>query len=210
MRLLPRIAAQDGQAFEAFYTQYAYRLQHYLIRLLGDPTLAEDVRQDVMLVVWQQAGRFPATVPPWAWLCGIARHKARAARRKAARLLPPGGPADRQAAAPDVLLLRQEAGRVFEQALDRLPFYEQTALRLLVQQGCSYQDIAQVMDTPLSTVRTRLWRACHRLRASGVAVDAPPRRRSARVAAGRAGRRARSHGSRGGAASSPPAAPGAG
>ena len=99
------------------------------------------------------------------------------------------GPADRQAAAPDVLLLRQEAARVLEQALDTLPFYERTALRLLVQQGCSYQDIAAVMDTSISTVRTRLWRACHRLRAHVVAGDAaPPRPRSSRGSAGSARR----------------------
>jgi RNA polymerase sigma factor (sigma-70 family) len=186
--LLHRLAAQDRQAFDTFYAQYAPRLRRYVARLLSDRTLVDDVCQDVMLVVWQQAARFPATVPLFAWLCGIARHKARTAwARTSSRALAPDGPADRQAAAPDVLLLRQEAGRVLEQALDTLPFYERTALRLLVQQGCSYQDIAAVMDTPLSTVRTRLWRACHRLRAHVVAVDAaPPRQRSARVSAGRA------------------------
>jgi len=183
--LLQRVAAQDRQAFDAVYARYVPRLRHYLTRLLDDPARAEDVCQDVMLVVWQQAARFPATVPLWAWLCGIARHKARTARaRPASRALAPAGPADRQAAAPEVLLLRQEAGRVLEQALDTLPFYERTALRLLVQQGCSYPEIAAVMATPISTVRTRLWRACHRLRAHVVAGDAaPPRPRSSRGSA---------------------------
>jgi RNA polymerase sigma-70 factor (ECF subfamily) len=191
VRLLHRIAAQDLQAFDAFYAAYAPRLRGYLARLLSDAALVGDVCQDVMLVVWQQAGRFPATVPLWAWLCGIARHKARTARaREARRALAPTGPADRPAAAPEVLLLRQEAGRVLEQALDTLPFYERTALRLLVQQGCSYQEIAVVMDTPISTVRTRLWRACHRLRAHVAAGDTvPSRQRAARGSAGRARRR---------------------
>src|SRR4249920_1839324 len=87
--------------------------------------------------------------------------------RTASRDLAPTGPADHQSDAPGAVLLRQEAAHVLEQALNRLPFYERTALRLLVQQGCSYQDIATAMDTPISTVRTRLWRACHRLRAHG-------------------------------------------
>jgi hypothetical protein len=74
-------------------------------------------------------------------------------------------------------------------ALDTLPFYERTALRLLVHEGCSYQDIAAVMDTPISTVRTWLWRACHRLRAHVVAVAVvSPRSRSSRVSAGSARR----------------------
>ena len=188
--LLSRIAAQDHQAFDTFYAQYAPRLRRYVAHLLRDPTLVDEVGNDVMLVVWQQAARFPATVPLWAWLCGIARHKARTARaRTAAHALAPAGPADSPAAAPEVLLLQQEAARVLEQALDTLPLYERTALRLLVQQGYSYPAIAAVMDTPLSTVRTRLWRACHRLRAYVVAVDAAPLRpRPARGSAGRARR----------------------
>ena len=176
--LLQRVAVQeDRQAFDTLYARYAPRLQHYLARRLNDAALAEDVCQDVMLVVWQQAERVPATVPLWAWLCGIARHKAHKARaRVSSRALAPAEPAESQVAAPDVILLRQEAGQVLEQALDTLPFYERTALRLLVQQGCSYPDIAAVMDTSLSTVRTRLWRACHRLRARIVAVHATPAR----------------------------------
>lgn len=175
--LLQRVAVQDRQAFDTLYARYATRLHHYLTRRLNDAALAEDVCQDVMLVVWQQAGRVPTTVPLWAWLCGIARHKAHKVwARRSSQALESAEPADSQVAAPDVLLLQQEAGRVLDQALDTLPFYERTAMRLLVQQGCSYPDIAAVMHTSLSTVRTRLWRACHRLRARLVAVDAAPAR----------------------------------
>ena len=148
--LLQRVAAQDRQAFDTLYARYMPRLQRYLAHRLNDAALAEDVCQDVMLVVWQQAGRVPATVPLWAWLCGVARHKAHKAwARTSSRALAPAEPAASQADAPDVLLLRQEAGHVFEQALGTLPFYERTALQLLVQQGDSYPDIAALMDTPL-------------------------------------------------------------
>jgi len=189
--LLHRVAAQDRQAFDTLYARYMPRLQRYLAHRLNDAALAEDVCQDVMLVLWQQAGRVPSTVPLWAWLCGVARHKVHKAwARTSFRTPAPTEPADSQVAAPDVLLLQQEAGHVFEQALGTLPFYERTALQLLVQQGYSYPDIAAVMDTPLSTVRTRLWRACHRLRAYVVAVDtAPPRPRLSRGSAGSARRR---------------------
>jgi RNA polymerase sigma-70 factor (ECF subfamily) len=182
--LLQRVAAQDRQAFDTVYARYVPRLRRYLRRFLDDPARAEDVCQDVMLVVWQQAWRFPATVPLFAWLCGIARHKARTAwTRTASRAPASAGPTDSQVADPESLLLWQEAGQVLEQALDTLPFYERTALRLLMQQGYSYQEIAVMMDTPVSTVRTRLWRACHRLHAHMVGVDAalPPSRPLLRV-----------------------------
>jgi len=140
-------------------------VRRYLRRCLSQVDLVDDVLQEVMLVLWQRPSACPPTVPLIAWLCGIARHKARTAwTRTASRTLTPAGPTDRQTAAPEILLLWQEAGQVLDQALDTLPFYERTALQLLVQQGCSYQEIATVMDTPISTVRTRLWRACQRLR----------------------------------------------
>ena len=172
--LLQRIAVQDLQAFDAFYIRYAPRLRGYLARLLSDQALVSEVCNDVMLVVWQQATRVPTTVPLWAWLCGIARHKARKAwARMSSHAIAPAGPTDSQAAAPEALLLQQESKRILDQSLDRLPFYERTALVLLVRHGYSYQDIAAVMDTSVSTVRTRLWRACHRLQAHVTAMDHP-------------------------------------
>ena len=184
--LLRRIAAQDLQAFDALYAQYATRLGHYLARVLGDPVLAEDVCQDVLLVVWQQAARFPATVPLWAWLCGIARHKAHTARsRLSPRVMASPEHRDSTPATPEDILLGQESGRVLDRVLGTLPFYEGTALGLLIQHGCSYQDIAAVMETPVSTVRTRVWRACQRLRARVAAFDTlPPHPRSPHVPAG--------------------------
>jgi RNA polymerase sigma-70 factor (ECF subfamily) len=173
--LVQRIAAQDRQAFDTFYAQYAPRLRGYLARLLSDQTLVDEVSNDVMLVVWQQAARFPATVSLWAWLCGIARHKARTAwARSASHAMAPAGYPECYPETPENILLRQEYARRFTRALDALPFYERTALALLVQHGCAYPDIAALMDTPVSTVRTRVSRACQRLRAHVAALDHPP------------------------------------
>jgi RNA polymerase sigma-70 factor (ECF subfamily) len=125
-----------------------------------------------MLVVWQQATRVPATVPLWAWLCGIARHKARKARtRTASRAMAPVMPQEEHPETPERILLHQEYRRRLTSALDALPFHERTTLGLLVRHGWAYQDIAAVMDIPVSTVRTRVSRACQRLRALVDALD---------------------------------------
>lgn len=101
----------------------------------------------------------------------------------------PRPPLDSNADDPAHVMLGQESARRLARALDTLPFYERTALQLLVHQGCSYQDIAAMMDTPISTVRTRVSRACHRLRSHVVAVDAAsPRPRPSRTSASRARR----------------------
>jgi RNA polymerase sigma factor (sigma-70 family) len=186
--LLCRVALQDQQAFATLYRRSAAPVRRYLRRCLSQADLVDDVLQEVMLVLWQCPSACPPMVPLIAWLCGIARHKARkAVTRASAPPVWPPPPPDSAVADPACGLLRQEDGHRLARALDTLPFYEQTALRLLVQQGCSYQEIATLMDTPISTVRTRLWRACHRLRAYVVAGDtAQPRQRASRGSTGRA------------------------
>jgi RNA polymerase sigma-70 factor (ECF subfamily) len=183
--------AQDRQAFDILYARYAPRLRSYLAHLLNDPALAEDVCHDVMLVMWQQAVRFPATVPLFAWLCGIARHKARKAwARSSRRAQTPAMTEERPPEAPEELLLHQESSRILVRALEALPLHERTAMVLLMQHGCSYQDIATVLDTPVSTVRTRVSRACHRLRRLVTTLDvAASPQHPCRLAAGRPGHR---------------------
>jgi RNA polymerase sigma-70 factor (ECF subfamily) len=188
--LLQRVVAQDLQAFDILYARYVPRLRRYLAHLLNDPALVEEVCHDVMLVVWQQAVRFPAMVPLFAWLCGIARHKARKAW---ARTSPPAKahamPEARPPEAPETLLLHEESDRLLLRALDALPCHERTAMLLLMQHGCSYQDIATQMHTPVSTVRTRVWRACHRLRTLVTTWHTiPPSRRPTCLPAGHSGR----------------------
>jgi RNA polymerase sigma-70 factor (ECF subfamily) len=193
--LLDQVALQDPHAFAMLYARYAPRIRRYLLRYSGQADIADDVLQEVMLVLWQRPSSCPPTVPLIAWLCGIARHKACKARtRMTCRSLVPAVPVDNQADTPEDLLLQQEAGYVFNQALDTLPFYEQTALRLLVQQGYAYQDIAAVMGTPISTVRTRLWRAQHRIRNHVMTVATSPLRpRPSRESTGRSRRHALQH-----------------
>ena len=127
-----------------------------------------------MLVLWQRPSACPPGVPLPAWLCGIARHKARKAlARVAASVLSPQA-RDLDADDPERLVLCQEEQCVLERALDALPFYERTALVLRVHHGCSYADIAARMDTPISTVRTRIARARHHLQRRMAGVERQP------------------------------------
>ena len=187
--LLDRVAVQDQRAFAMLFTRYAPPVRRYLHRCLSHTDLVDDVLQEVMLVLWQRPSACPPTVSLTAWLCGIARHKVRKAMTRAATPpVLPRPPLDSDADDPAHVVLDQESASRLARAMDTLPFYERTALQLLVHQGCSYQDIATLMDTPISTVRTRVSRACHRLRAHVVAVDAASPR-SSRTSASRVRRR---------------------
>src|SRR5262245_47292730 len=80
--LLRQIAAGDPHAFEQFYLRYTPRLAAYLPQRLGPSALVEDVVQEVMVVVWQQAAAYRARASVSTWLFGIARHTASKAWRR--------------------------------------------------------------------------------------------------------------------------------
>jgi RNA polymerase sigma factor (sigma-70 family) len=165
--LLRRVASQDRQAFETLYRQYAPRLYRYLSRLIPQPDCIEEVLDDVMVVVWQNAARFDGTAKPSTWILGIAYHKALKARAKL-----PKQPADSQAAAPEwsqdsdpaELLKRQDLQRELFRALEHLSPEQRTVVELTFHQECSYQEIAAIMGCPVNTVKTRMWHARQYLR----------------------------------------------
>jgi RNA polymerase sigma-70 factor (ECF subfamily) len=165
--LLDRIAAQDQQAFDTLYNRYAPRVSRYLIRFLGSSDLIDDILQEVMLVLWRRPHQCPPTVGLGAWLCGVARNKARKAVARRSTPPAPSFPSpDINEDEPEGVMMRREHGRHVARAVDTLPISERTALTLLVEQGWSYQDIAAATGDPVSTVRTRVSRARQRLRAS--------------------------------------------
>jgi RNA polymerase sigma-70 factor (ECF subfamily) len=160
--LLRRVATQDRQAFDTLYRQYAPRLYGYLAKLLPHPDRIEEVLDDVMVVVWQQAARFDGTAKPSTWILGIAYHKALKARAKRPKPpvdLPPPAPEWRQANDPAERLTYQDLQRALARALEHLSPDQRTVVELTFQQGCSYQEIAAIMDCPVNTVKTRMWHA---------------------------------------------------
>jgi DNA-directed RNA polymerase specialized sigma24 family protein len=74
--LIRRVAEKDRQAFEILYQRYALRLHRYLSKLIRQRALIEEVLDDVMLVVWQNAAHFNQTSRISTWMFGIAYHKA--------------------------------------------------------------------------------------------------------------------------------------
>jgi RNA polymerase sigma-70 factor, ECF subfamily len=171
--LLRRVAARDRAAFEALYERYAPRLGGYALRLLRDRDLVDEVIDDVMLAVWQDAARFdPAVARLSTWLFGITHHKAltRLARSAARREAPPpgaepgadGGDGDeRQDAAldPEQAAMGRQLGAALADALARLSPDHRAVIELAFAEGQSYQEIAAVTGAPLNTVKTRMFHA---------------------------------------------------
>ncbi|ETX00410.1 RNA polymerase sigma factor [Candidatus Entotheonella palauensis] len=158
--LMRRVAAQDHEAFHTLYTRHAPRLHGYLLRVLGQPELADEALNDVMLVMWQRAAYFDTGSSLLAWLIGIARKKAWKAMARASS--PNAGPARQEVLdeeTPETVALRQEYDDLLIQAMDTLSPSHRIVLELLVYQGYSYKDIAKQTGRPLNTVKTQVFRA---------------------------------------------------
>ena len=177
--LVQAVAAGDSRAFEQLYVRYAPRLAAFLRRRLGSPALVDEVLQDVMLVVWQQAARFQPTGRVFPWLCGIARYKAYKAQHPLPSPPPLAAPElGSYQANPERVVLQGERARLVAHAVASLPPLQRTVVELTYAQACSSREIAQRLAEAESTVRSRLRLArqhlAHRLARQGLGPTALP------------------------------------
>jgi RNA polymerase sigma factor (sigma-70 family) len=170
LALLERVVAGDEDAFEALYVRYQPKLLSFLKRMLGDPSAAEEVADDVLVVLWQSAHRFEGRSKLSTWLFGIAYRKAANVLRS--RLYRKEIPLDDSLsdAAPDAAR-RVELGEWLDKAFGELSADHRMVVELTFVHGLSYQEIAAIADCPVNTVKTRMFHARRRLQAALNALD---------------------------------------
>jgi RNA polymerase sigma-70 factor (ECF subfamily) len=177
-QLIERVARGDARAFEVLFRRYHPRLVAFFRGRTHDPHAAEELVQETMMVVWQRAARFSGTCRPSTWILGIGYRKflewQRAARKtrlsSAQRSQSSSEEAVDQEEAIDASAdldqhVRREMliERVHE-ALRELPEDHRAVLELAFQQGLSYGEIAQVLDIPPGTVKSRMFHARRKLK----------------------------------------------
>jgi RNA polymerase sigma factor (sigma-70 family) len=164
--LMRQVAAGDAQAFETLYRRYKPRLAGYLTRRVNEPTLVDEISNDVMLVVWRRAATFTAAGRVSTWILGIATRKARKARAVMARqrLAPPAPlPVPVTSEGPEADLRRHEHTQLIAHALAALPPEQRQVILWTYAQQWPMHRIAAHTDEPVSTVKSRLQRARHHL-----------------------------------------------
>lgn len=168
--LLAQIATKDKRAFEIFFHRYHRRLFRFLFRLVNRSDIVEEVINDVMFTVWQQASAFRGESTVSTWLFGIAYRKGLKALQRVQRQ---ELPAQKESifAAPD-----SEATADAETLFDDAAFVEQLKRGIdllstehrsvvhLTALGYSYSEIADIVDCPANTVKTRMFYARQQLR----------------------------------------------
>jgi len=181
VELLRRIAARDERAIEALYQRYSAPLYSLAFQVTRADRFAQDVVQEVFVAAWRDAGRFdPARGSVAAWLHSLARHKAIDLVRREATTRRHTAEVDleRETAPDDVdeeawLRVRRDVVRT---AIATLPETQRTALELAFFAGLTHVEVAEKLDIPLGTAKTRIRTALLRLRdLVGPALAGPER-----------------------------------
>lgn len=166
--LLGQIAAGSEAALEAFYREHHARIFAFALKRCGDPVVAAEILNEVMLEVWRHASRFSGRSSAMTWVLGIANHKILDALRRRGRdarhdELDDTLVDDDTPASFDVIAGTQDAGAV-RHCLERLSDAHRTVVHLAFYDDMPYPEIAAVVDCPLGTVKTRMLHARKALR----------------------------------------------
>jgi len=161
MTLIKGVADQDQQAMAGLYDATSRLVYGLVLRILGDPSAAEEVVLDVYMQAWRQASRYSEERgSPMAWLTTIARSRALDRLRS--------GSQDRQRSQPlemvehratsigaDDAAMASELQKLVLGALDTLSPEQREVIELAYYRGLSHREIAAELGQPLGTVKTR-------------------------------------------------------
>jgi RNA polymerase sigma-70 factor, ECF subfamily len=164
--LIARIAGGDRLAMQTLFARHRTPVYRWLLRLVGNETVAEDLLSDVFLDVWRQAGRFQARSAVSTWLLAIARFKALSARRvrKDAELdeTIEATVAD-SADNPEIALQKKSRDHFVRTALTTLSPEHREIIDLVYYHDKSVDECAQILGVPSGTVKTRMFYARKKL-----------------------------------------------
>ncbi|HEX7011169.1 MAG TPA: RNA polymerase sigma factor RpoE [Steroidobacteraceae bacterium] len=170
-QLVERVQAGDRSAFNLLVLKYQHRVLKLVSRFINDAAEAEDVAQEAFLKAYRALGSFRGDSAFYTWLYRIAINTAKNAlvsnrRRPVDFDLDLQDPEQydrharlKDAETPEGVLLTDEIRSVVEKAMEQLPEDLRTAIVLRELEGLSYEEIAEAMDCPVGTVRSRIFRA---------------------------------------------------
>jgi RNA polymerase sigma-70 factor (ECF subfamily) len=165
-RLIGRICCQDSRAFEQLYRSYYPRLTRFLSNILRRAPLVEEVLNDTMMVVWTHPDRYNGKSKVSTWIFAIAYRKAlKALRRhddpvedKLAETRPSPEPG------PEQQLGSREVQKMLLSAIGELSTDHRTVVDLTYFHEIGYREIAEIMNCPVDTVKTRMFHARRHLK----------------------------------------------
>jgi RNA polymerase sigma-70 factor (ECF subfamily) len=164
--LIERIAQGDQISMRTLFARHRVTLYHWLLRIVDDETLAEDLLSEVFLDVWRQAAFFEARSAVSTWLLAIARYKALSARRRR-----PDVELDERTVStvpdsaddPEIALQKKNRAEALRQSLARLSPEHREVIDLVCYHGKSVKEVAEIVGINAATAKTRMFYARKRL-----------------------------------------------
>lgn len=161
---------QDRDAFAKLYRHFAPKVKAFACRMGVDQSAADEIAQEVMLSVWRRAHSYqPAKASASTWIYAIARNRVIDGMRQRKRaVVDPNDPAFEPAPEPDPddRLDAKHREKQLHDAMKDLPSEQAEILRISYFEGKSQSSIAEQLDVPLGTVKSRARLALARLRTS--------------------------------------------
>lgn len=171
-QLVARAQQGDKQAFELLVSKYQRKLLRLISRLVRDPAEAEDVAQDAFIKAYRALPQFRGDSAFYTWLYRIGVNTAKNYLVSQGRRPPSSTEKDNEEAetfddadalrdinTPESILLSKEIASTVNAAMAKLPEELRTAISLREIEGLSYDEISEVMNCPIGTVRSRIFRA---------------------------------------------------
>lgn len=170
-KLVKRVQKGDKGAFDLLVLKYQHKIVNLIMRYVRDPELALDIAQEAFIKAYRALPRFRGESAFYTWMYRIAVNTAKnylaAQRRQPANVeLDLQDPEQydlhaklRETDTPEGITLSNELRETVERAIAALPEDLRTAIILRELEGMSYEEIAQTMECPVGTVRSRIFRA---------------------------------------------------
>jgi RNA polymerase sigma-70 factor (ECF subfamily) len=164
--LIRRIADGDQPAMRTLFARHRVAIYRWLLRLVGDEALAEDLLSDVFLDVWRKAASFGGRSSVSTWLLAIARYKGLSARRRrtdaelndelASSVADPSDD-------PELVLQKRNREELLRRSLARLSPEHGEVIDLVYYHGKSVKEVAEIVGINEATVKTRMFYARKKL-----------------------------------------------
>ena len=176
LMLVERTVAGDQKAYELLVLKYQRRIERLIGRMVRDTDLVEDIAQETFIRAYRALAQFRGEAQFYTWLYRIAVNTAKKALVDLKRdplvsesALRGGGEDDDETSAmenelttaetPETILAAKEIAAAVNSAMEALPEELRQAVTLREIEGLSYEEIAEVMNCPIGTVRSRIFRA---------------------------------------------------
>ncbi len=171
-QLVERAQRGDKQAFGLLVSKYQRKLVRLLSRLIRDPAEVEDVAQEAFIKAYRALPSFRGDSAFYTWLYRIGVNTAKNFLVSQGRRVPTATDLDSEEAetyedggqlrdinTPERVLQSKQIGETVNAAMEALPEELRVAITLREIEGLSYEDISRIMDCPIGTVRSRIFRA---------------------------------------------------